>query len=166
MCACCVGLLCTARAAGCATSARWRTSVWPAWCTAPGDAPQAQPCSTRVRAVHLHSVIYTRMVVDGGGRGRRRRGTDKQGGCGAAGAQLAWTCPSRSGPGAHAAQGPRTYLRFYNIYIYIYICMYQHVSTTTARVQAVGDSWPGRGPVAAQCVRSMLYTAAGAPHAP
>ena len=165
MCACCVGLLCTARAAGCATSARWRTSVWPAWCTAPGDAPQAQPCSTRVRAVHLHSVIYTRMVVDGGRR-RRRRGTDKQGGCGAAGAQLAWTCPSRAGPGAHAAQGPRTYLRFYNIYIYIHMYVPACQHHDRACVQAVGDSWPGRGPVAAQCVRSMLYTAAGAPHAP
>ena len=96
----------------------------------------------------------------GGGAVARHR----QAGCGAAGAQLAWTCPSRAGLGAHAAQGPRTYLRFYNIYIYI--CMYQHVSTTTARVQVVGDSWPGRGPVAAQCVRSMLYTAAGAPHVP
>ena len=152
MCACCVGLLCTARAAGCATSARWRTSVWPAWCTAPGDAPQAQPCSTRVRAVHLHSVIYTRMVVDGG---RRRRGTDKQGGCGAAGAQLAWTCPSRAGLGAHAAQGPRTYLRFYNIYIYVYVYVCTSMSAPRPRVCAgcgrqLAWTWPGRGAVRAQ----------------
>jgi hypothetical protein len=130
---------------------------------APGDAPQAQPCSTRVRAVHLYSVIYTGMVVDGGRR-RRWRGTDKQ-----AVELLAHSWPGRAPVGqarAHTPRrGPARTLGFI-IYIYIYICMYQHVSTTTARVQAVGDSWPGRGPVAAQCVRSMLYTAAGAPHVP
>ena len=84
------------------------------------DAPQAQPRSTRVLAVHLYSVIYTRMVGDGAAAAAVRH---RQAG-------RLWSCWRTAGldvpqsvPPQHVytPQGPRTYLRFYNIYIYIYI---------------------------------------------
>lgn len=151
MCACCVGLLCTARAAGCATSARWRTSVWPAWCTAPGNAPQAQPCSTRVRAVHLHSVIYTRMVVDGGGGGGGEAQTSRE-----AVELLAHSWPGRAPVGqarAHTRRrGPARTLGFIiYIYIHMYVPACQHHDRACAGCgRQLAWTWPGRGAVCAQ----------------
>ena len=119
---------------------------------APGDAPQAQPCSTRVRAVHLYSVIYTGMVVDGGRR-RRWRGTDKQ-----AVELLAHSWPGRAPVGqarAHTPRrGPARTLGFI-IYIYIYIHMYvpacQHHDRACAGCgRQLAWTWPGRGAVCAQ----------------
>ena len=84
------------------------------------DAPQAQPRSTRVLAVHLYSVIYTRMVGDGAAAAAvRHRQAGRLWSCWrTAGLDVPQSVPPQHGGRAHTPQGPRTYLRFYNIYIY------------------------------------------------
>ena len=125
------------------------------------DAPQAQPRSTRVLAVHLYSVIYTRMVGDGAAAAAvRHRQAGRLWSCWrTAGLDVPQSVPPQHGGRAHTPQGPRTYLRFYNIYRYIYIvhvyvCMYVCTSMSAPRLR-VRRLWETAGLDVARSVRSM-----------